>query len=186
MTYFVRGAKLEERPILERLIAESARSLCAPDYTPEQIEGALRGAFGVDSELIRDGTYLVAEKDGTIVACGGWSRRGTLFGGDAHAERNSTLLDPQTQAAKVRAFFVHPAHARHGLGRMLLDACEAAARAHGFRSLELMATLTGQKLYTRCGFIALAPPVSYEVAPGVTMEIVPMRKSIGADRANAQ
>jgi GNAT superfamily N-acetyltransferase len=177
MTYQVRPARLEERSQIESLIADSARQLCAQDYTPEQIEGALQGVFGVDTELIRDGTYFVVEQGGQIVASGGWSRRATLFGGDTHTTRDSTLLDPQTQAAKVRAFFVRPEHARHGLGRMLLDACDSAARSHGFRSLELMATLTGTKLYSKCGFVP-QPPITHELSPGLTIQFVPMRKAL--------
>ena len=175
MSFHVRLAMLEDRAVLESLIARSARELGVPDYTPRQIDAALTGAFGVDTELIQDGTYFVVECDSTIVACGGWSRRATLFGGDAHAARSSRLLDPKTEAARVRAFFVDPDYARHGLGRTLLDHCTAAAQAAGFGSLELMATLTGQKLYSKCGFTAQAP-VSYELSPGVSIDFVPMRK----------
>ena len=180
MTYHLRPARLDDCAALEALIALSARSLCAPDYTPEQIEGALRGAFGLDTELVRDGTYFVVDHDGRVVACGGWSRRATLFGSDARGGRDSSLLDPRTQPAKVRAFFVHPDHARKGLGRMLLDRCVTEARSHGFRQIELMATLTGQKLYAKCGFIADASE-PYEVSPGVTIEFVPMRLCLNRD-----
>lgn len=155
----------------------SARGLGVPDYTPEQIEAALQGAFGVDTELIRDGTYFVIECDAKIVACGGWSRRGTLFGGDAHAERSSRLLDPRSEAARIRAFFVDPDYARHGLGRMLLDHCTAAAQADGFSSLELMATLPGQKLYSQCGFVAQGTE-KYELTPSISIDFVPMRKEL--------
>jgi GNAT superfamily N-acetyltransferase len=170
---------MDECEELAGLIARSARVLCADDYTPRQIDAALEGVFGVDTELVRDGTYFVVEDEGRIVACGGWSRRGTLFGGDAHATRDSRLLDPESEPAKVRAFFVDPAHARGGLGRMLLAACERAAREHGFRSLELMATLTGQKLYAKCGFVP-GEPTRYEMRPELSLEVVPMRKELGA------
>ncbi|HJY36706.1 MAG TPA: GNAT family N-acetyltransferase, partial [Steroidobacteraceae bacterium] len=116
------------------LIARSARELSAGDYTPEQVEGALRGAFGVDTQLILDRTYFVAEADGKLVACGGWSKRRTLFGGDARSGRDAADLDPATDAAKIRAFFVDPAYARRGLGSAILERCESAARACGFRS----------------------------------------------------
>ncbi len=180
MTYHLRPARLDDCAALEALIALSARSLCAPDYTPEQIEGALRGAFGLDTELVRDGTYFVVDHDGRVVACGGWSRRATLFGSDARGGRDSSLLDPRTQPAKVRAFFVHPDHARKGLGRILLDRCVTEARSHRFRQVDLMATLTGQKLYAKCGFIADASE-QYEVSPGVTIEFVPMRLCLNPD-----
>ena len=177
MSYELRLARLEDTPVLSELIALSARSLCSPDYTNEQIEAALEGAFGVDSELIRDGTYFVIQRDGQPVACGGWSRHATLFGGDAHTDRNSSLLDPATQPAKIRAFFVHPAHARAGLGRMLLDRCTAEAQRQGFRALELMATLTGVKLYARCGFRA-GKLDHYRSPSGVVIVFVPMHKSL--------
>jgi GNAT superfamily N-acetyltransferase len=178
MDFEVRLARLEDRAVLETLIARSARGLGVPDYTPQQIDAALQGAFGVDTELIRDGTYFVVEYDAMIVACGGWSRRATLFGGDAHAARSSRLLDPRTEAARIRAFFVDPDYARHGLGRMLLDHCTAAAQADGFGSLELMATLTGQKLYARYGFLA-QPTETYQLTPDISIDFVPMRKVVG-------
>ncbi|MGD9723924.1 MAG: GNAT family N-acetyltransferase [Pirellulales bacterium] len=180
MAYHLRAARLDERDRLAELIALSARALCAADYSSQQIEGALRSAFGVDTELVRDGTYFVIEYAGQLAACGGWSRRATLFGGDTGVARDSTLLDPATQAAKVRAFFVHPDHARAGLGRMLLDHCEAEARRHGFRTVELMATLTGRKLYEQCGYLPQAP-VQYEIEPGLTIEFVPMRKALSTE-----
>src|SRR5687767_8973427 len=114
MNFSVRKATLEDRPALEKLIAESARGLSRGDYTESQIEAALGGAFGVDSELIRDGTYFVAEADGRLVGCGGWSKRKTLFGSDAQPGRRSELLDPARDSARIRAFFVHPDWARRG------------------------------------------------------------------------
>src|SRR5437870_2772625 len=110
MSYQLRKATLDDQPVLRALIALSARTLGALDYTNEQIEAALGGAFGVDTQLIVDGTYFVAEFDRKIVGCGGWSRRRTLFGSDKGASRDSTLLDPQSDAAKIRAFFVDPSH----------------------------------------------------------------------------
>ena len=177
MSYQLRKATLHDLPILEKLIALSARTLGVQDYTAEQIEAALRGAFGVDTELILDGTYLVAECEGEIVGCGGWSRRRTLFGGDKSATRDSGLLDPRTEAAKIRAFFIHPEHARRGIGRALLERCEAEALAHGFSRCELMATLPGVRLYAASGYRA-GDPIQYELRPGLTIEFVPMNKSI--------
>ena len=178
MDYVIRKARLEDRPAIKELIAESARGLSRADYTGPQIEAALSTVFGVDTDLILDGTYFVAEGgDGALVGCGGWSRRRTLFGGDQFAARDSGELDPATEPARIRAFFVHPAHARKGIGRAILSACEAAAAAAGFRSLELMATLPGVRLYEACGYEARGR-VEYEVGAGVSIEFVPMRKDL--------
>jgi GNAT superfamily N-acetyltransferase len=177
LPYQLRQATLEDRPVLQSLIARSARELSAGDYSPEQVEGALRGAFGVDTQLIQDGTYFVIEADGQIVACGGWSYRRTLFGGDSRAGRDAAELDPRVEAAKVRAFFVDPDHARRGLGTRLLDHCEAQARARGFSRVELMATLPGVRLYSVRGYVP-AELVRYEVGAGVAIEFVPMTKTL--------
>ena len=133
------------------MIERSVRELQRQDYTELQIEGALETIFGVDTTLIDDGTYLVVESDSEIVACGGWSKRRTLFGGDRWTRREDDLLDPAVDAAKIRAFFVHPAWARRGVGTLLLESCENAARAAGFRRFEMGATLTGVHLYQRRG-----------------------------------
>ncbi|MBY0513712.1 MAG: GNAT family N-acetyltransferase, partial [Gemmataceae bacterium] len=122
---------------IERLIAASARGLCGADYTPAQVEAALGTAWGCDTELVRDGTYYVAEDGGALVACGGWGKRRTLFGSDRRPDRQSDLLDPARDAARIRAFFVHPDWARRGLGRELLARCEDAAKAAGFRAAAL-------------------------------------------------
>jgi GNAT superfamily N-acetyltransferase len=175
MPYQLRKATHRDRPALQALIARSARSLGATDYRPEQIEGALRGAFGVDTQLIDDGTYFVVESEGVLVGCGGWSRRRTLFGGDAHSERNAQELDPNVDAAKIRAFFVDPDHARRGIGKTLLEHCETEARAQGFTRFELMGTLPGVRLYQALGYVG-DERVHHPVAPGVTIEFVPMRK----------
>ncbi|HEY6641376.1 GNAT family N-acetyltransferase [Povalibacter sp.] len=171
----IRPATLTEKPELEALIARSARELSKNDYTSEQIEGALRGAFGVDTQLINDGTYFVAEENGCIVGCGGWSRRKTLFGGDARVDREAGDLDPQVDAAKIRAFFIDPAHARRGIGRSILDACEKAARAYGFNRFEMMATLPGVRLYQMCGYVALEH-VNHPLEPGLSIPFVRMGK----------
>lgn len=171
----IRPARLDEKPELEALIARSARGLSGDDYTPEQIEGALRGAFGVDTQLIRDGTYFVAEEDGVIVGCGGWSRRKTLFGSDTRIDREPGDLDPRVDAAKIRAFFVDPGHARKGIGRAILDECERAARAAGFRRFEMMATLPGVRLYEVCGYAA-DQAVEYPLGAGLSIGFVRMSK----------
>jgi GNAT superfamily N-acetyltransferase len=173
----IRKAERADQPVLERLIAESARGLGVRDYRPEQIEAALRGSFGVDTQLIDDGTYFVAEFGKTIVGCGGWSRRRTLFGGDHHPQRDTGELNPQVDAAKIRAFFVVPGHARQGIGRALLLHCEAAAQAQGFRRFELMGTLTGVPFYQALGYQP-GELVRYPATDDVLIEFVPMRKEV--------
>ena len=116
MPLTIRAASAADVPALDALIARSARGLSSSDYRPAQIEGALRGAFGVDSQLLADQTYFVVEDSGKILGCGGWSFRSTLFGGDARQGRDSSTLDPKSQAAKIRAFFVEPDCARRGVG----------------------------------------------------------------------
>lgn len=177
MEYRIRRATLEDRAALERLIAESARGLSRGDYSDEQVEAAVASVYGVDTDLIRDGTYYVAEAEGSAVGCGGWSKRRTLFGGDRFAARDSGYLDPAKEPAKIRAFFVHPNWARRGVAGRILETCEREAQAEGFRSLELMATLPGVKLYAARGYEA-AEPVSYETPDGVSIELVPMRKEL--------
>ena len=180
MEYPIRKATLADREAIARLIGESARGLSLGDYTTRQIEAALGGVFGVDTDLIEDGTYFVVEaQGGALVGCGGWSKRGTLFGGDRYAARDARVLDPQTEPARIRAFFVHPAHARRGIGRAILEACEREAASRGFRALELMATLPGVRLYEACGYAATGR-AEYEIGGGLTIEFVPMRKELGA------
>lgn len=175
--YVIRKAGLGDRPAIERLIAASARSLSRGDYSERQIEAAVATVFGVDTDLILDGTYFVADCSGALIGCGGWSKRKTLFGGDRYAGRDSGRLDPKSEPAKIRAFFVHPEHARRGIGRAILKACEGEAEAQGFRSVELMATLPGVRLYEACGYEG-GERVSYEIAEGVSIEFVPMRKEL--------
>ena len=177
MEYRLRRATLADRAALEQLIAESARGLSRGDYSDAQVEAAIATVFGVDTELIRDGTYYVAEAEGSPVGCGGWSRRRTLFGGDRYAARESGELDPAADAAKIRAFFVHPSWARKGVGRAILETCEREAQAHGFRALELMATLPGVRLYAAHGYEP-GERVTHD-AGGVRVVFVPMRKEIG-------
>ena len=177
MSITIRKATTDDIPALEALIARSARGLSTDEYRPSQIEGALQGAFGVDTQLLEDQTYFVAEEEGQMVGCGGWSYRSTLFGGDARGGRDPSLLDPKAQPAKIRAFFVDPSNARRGIGSMLLEHCEQQARAHGFAQVELMATLPGVKLYAARGFVG-SPMVHYDVAPGESIEFIPMRKNL--------
>ena len=177
MDYTIRKARLDDRNAIQKLIAASARGLSQTDYSTEQIEAAITDVFGVDTSLIADGTYFVAEHDGELVGCGGWSKRKTLFGGDQFATRDTTELDPQIDPAKIRAFFVHPQWARKGIALAILSRCEAEARAAGFRSVELMATLPGVKFYLACGY-EKAKQFDYEMASGGTLPLVPMAKSL--------
>lgn len=133
--------------------------------------------FGVDTALIVDGTYFVAEIAGRLVGCGGWSRRRTLFGGDRFAGREAEELDPRSEPARIRAFFVHPEWSRRGIGKRILERCESDARAHGFRSAEMMATLPGEKLYRALGY-AVVERVRYEMDDGVMIELVRMQKEL--------
>jgi GNAT superfamily N-acetyltransferase len=178
MTFGIRPASLADVAAITALIEISARKVGTQCYTPVQMEAALRGAFGVDTELIRDQTYFVIETaSGSLAACGGWSRRRTLFGGDGRKDRESGCLDPKVDAAKIRAFFVHPDHLRKGLASLLLEHCESKASEAGFRRCELMGTLTGVPFYAARGYQAL-PPLTYEAAAGISLQFVPMIKRL--------
>jgi GNAT superfamily N-acetyltransferase len=177
MEFSVRVATLEDVCSLEKVIAESARGLGRQDYSLNQIEAALGTAWGVDSELIRDGTYFVAVAAGEVIGCGGWGRRWKLFGGDAQPGRCMEMLDPARDAVRIRAFFVCPDWARRGVGRALLARCETEARAQGFTRAELMATLPGMRLYTSCGYVAGAS-LEYSLPGGLSITFVPMGKGL--------
>ena len=171
----IRRATASDAAALSDVIAKSARGLSVGYYEPEEVEAALCGAFGVDSQLVEDGTYFVATAGDAIVGCGGWSRRRTLFGGDAFSVRDATPLDPATDAARIRAFFVLPSHARRGIGRAILHRCESEAAAMGFFRFALMATLPGVEFYTALGYVADEPLV-YDLGHGRTIRFVPMQK----------
>jgi GNAT superfamily N-acetyltransferase len=172
----LRLAVPEDVPVLRGVIDASVRGLQTEDYTPAQIEGALQTVFGVDSQLIADGTYIVAEAGSNVIAgCGGWSKRKTLYGGDRWAEREDSLLDPLRDAAKIRAFFIHPAWARRGVGTLILQACEDAARAAGFLRFEMGATLTGAKLFSAKGYVPVKP-ISIPLANGESLPVIHMEK----------
>ena len=173
----LRPAVLADAGPLNALIRESVLGLSQKDYSPTQLESALRHLFGIDSRLIEDGTYYVIELDGRPIACGGWSKRSTLFGGDQYTDRSDNRLDPKTEAARIRAFFVHPDFARHGVATRLLDACARAARGAGFRRLELMSTLPGIPFYAQRGFQA-HERVDLELPDGVRVPLLRMSKEI--------
>jgi GNAT superfamily N-acetyltransferase len=148
----VRLATPDDVPALRTLIETSARALSVGFYAPAQIEAAVQHVFGVDSQLVADGTYYVVDGPGGPVACGGWSRRRTLYGGDQMKDAVDPPLDPATEPARIRAFFVHPSWVRRGLARRLYAACADAAWNAGFRRFELMATRPGEPLYAALGF----------------------------------
>ena len=149
----IRLARQEDIAALASLISESARTLQAAYYTSEQIEGALGTVFGVDSQLIQDETYFIAENMHQIIGCGGWSKRKTLYGGDEGKKaEEDRLLDPSCDSAKIRAFFVHSEWARRGIGSQIMKQCEAAALEAGFNTIEIIATLAGEPLYRRFGY----------------------------------
>jgi GNAT superfamily N-acetyltransferase len=165
-------------PALNLLIEQSIRGLQTNDYTPEQIEGALNHALGLDTQLIDDATYFVASpisEPARIAGCGGWSFRKTTFGSDHCPGRDTGLLDPATDAAKIRAIFVHPDFARRGLGTMILQHCEQAAQAAGFQTFEMGSTLTGVPLYTLKGYREIER-VEVPLPNGATLPVIRMRK----------
>ncbi len=177
MPVTTRVATFNDIPELNEMIASSVRGLSRDYYTPNQIESAIKYVFGVDTQLVTDGTYYVAELDNTIVGCGGWSKRNTLYGGDQHKEIEDPLLDPKVDAARIRAFFVHPAYARQGIGRHIINVCETAAKNNGFNSFELGATLPGVPLYTAMGYQTIER-IDAHLPDGELLGIVKMRKFI--------
>lgn len=162
-------------PALRELISTSARKLGAGYYSVEQTEGALMGAFGVDSQLIRDQTYYLIDDRGSIAAAGGWSFRATNFGGDALGSPVGEELDPTSEPARIRAFFTHPDYARRGLAQQLLKRCEAAARSAGYQRLQLTATLPGVPFYLAQGYHPLDHQ-TFELPNGLKIEFVTMLK----------
>ena len=178
--FFLRLAAHGDEPALHNLIEASVRGLQKNDYSPEQINGALGTLLGLDTQLVADGTYFVAEAKAAcariLVGCGGWSHRKTLFGSDHAPVREPNFLDPSVDAAKIRAFFIHPDWARRGLGSKILDACESAARAAGFSRFEMGATLTGVPLYLARGYHVLER-IEVPLRNGSTLPIVRMAKS---------
>lgn len=153
MSFALRLALHSDVSALQELIPRSVRELSREVYTTDQIESAIVHIFGVDTQLIDDQTYFVVEASSVMVGCGGWSKRKTLFGGDqTKAATVDSLLDPAVDAARIRAFFVHPDWKRQGIGRLIINACESAAIEAGFRRFELVATLPGEPLYAATGY----------------------------------
>jgi GNAT superfamily N-acetyltransferase len=181
MNLTLRRAVPDDIPVLRALIDASVRGLQAADYTPAQIEGALESVYGVDTQLIADGTYHLVEAESLIVGCGGWSKRRTLFGGDHWTGREDSLLNPERDAAKIRAFFVHPKWVRRGIGSMILEACEKAACAAGFTRLEMGATLTGVPLYRAKGYVALEN-LDVPLKNGESIVVIRMEKLVSREQ----
>ncbi len=176
MSLRIRHATPADIDELWALIDLSVRVLQAGDYSAEQIEGALGTVFGVDSQLIADGTYFVVETDEPQIAgCGGWSKRKTLFGADAVSNREDNLLDPARENARIRAFFVHPDWARRGIGSRILQACEDDAAAAGFRGFELGATITGERLYRVRGYEPIER-IEVRLPNGASLPVIRMVK----------
>jgi N-acetylglutamate synthase-like GNAT family acetyltransferase len=173
----IRLARQDDIPALEELIRHSVRRLQADHYSCAQIEAALGSVFGVDRQLIRDGTYFVVQRGNEIIGCGGWSKRKTLFGSDHHTSRDDAELDPTTDPARIRAFFVHPAWARRGIARAILEECERAIRAADFKAIELAATLPGVPFYAACGY-TLREPMTVPLPNGLSLPIVRMTKNL--------
>lgn len=170
-------AEERDRASVGELILASARQLSRGYYSADQIEAAITHVFGVDSALLQDGTYFVAVRRERLCGGGGWSKRRTLFGGDQFSSRDRGDLEPRRDAAKIRAFFVHPDFVRRGIGRMLLQRSEEEAHRAGFRKLELMSTLPGVAFYLASGY-RMGKPVVQPINRTTTIEFVPMTKDL--------
>jgi GNAT superfamily N-acetyltransferase len=175
MEITIRVAVMDDVSALQKLIPHSARELSKGYYTSEQIESAIEYIFGVDTQLISDRTYYIAEAAGQMVGCGGWSKRKTMFGGDQMKGEQDPMLDPTVDAGHIRAFFTHPAWARQGIGRRIIQACEDAAKAEGFTRLELVATLPGEPLYATMGY-TVTERMNIPMNDGITLPAAHMKK----------
>ena len=175
MVTTLRLATLDDASVLAPLMQAAIEQLQVGFLNHAQIQSS-KAFMGIDRQLIEDGTYYVVEIDGAIAGCGGWSRRATLYGGDHSAGRDAALLDPATDAARVRAMYTHPGFVRRGIGRLILETCEAAAAGEGFATLELMGTRAGRPLYESYGF---HPVEEFEDdTGGVPVPMTRMRKPV--------
>lgn len=172
----LRIATADDEPVMRAIMNRSIAELLKPYLPPDAVTASFE-IMGLDSQLIADGTYFAVTDGDQIAGCGGWSRRATLFGGDHTAGRNAALLDPTREPARVRAMYTDPAHVRRGIGRMILEACEQAARAEGFRSVELAATLAGEPLYRACGYEVIEPFTS-RTSSGLEVPLLRMGKTL--------
>jgi GNAT superfamily N-acetyltransferase len=177
MTDTLRLATEADAPALAALITRSAHELQAADYPPEVLNVAVGTAFGLDPMLVADGTYFLIERDSQPIACGGWSFRAKTYGGAGHLADAVAKMQPGVDAARIRAFFVCPDHARQGLGSRLLAACEQAARDAGFTHAEMVATLAGERLYSRHGW-AIDRHYTETLPGGVQLPVIRMTKRL--------
>lgn len=173
----IRVALRDDIERISSLIVESAKILTSEDYTAVQIDNALNFAWGTDVQLIDDATYYVVEIENQLIGCGGWSYRKTLFGSSESVTRDSNTLMPGRDAAKIRAFFIKPEYARHGIGTKIMSMCESIAYSNGFQKLELLATLTGYKFYRRLGFVVIEE-IKYLVGNDIPITFIRMTKNI--------
>jgi GNAT superfamily N-acetyltransferase len=174
----MRLARLEDSDEISALIELSARQLGGKFYDDNTIENALKGAFGVDTQLIKDETYyVICVNETKIIACGGWSFRQTLFGSDSNNLRDPQKLNPQTDAVKIRAFFIHPQYARQGLGKQLLHQCESQAMKAGFNQTQLMSTLSGVDFYQKHGYVG-KNHIDHKMNYGSFIKFLPMTKPL--------
>ena len=172
-----RLATLEDLDALREVMRRSIAALQTDFLTPEQVRVS-HSVMGLDTQLIKDGTYFVVERDGRIAGCGGWSWRSTLYGGDdSMVSREPEALDPATDAARVRAMYTDPDFARQGVGRMVIRLCEDAARSAGFKRATMMATMAGVPLYEACGYVQVEPVLSAPV-DGIRVPLVRMEKAL--------
>ncbi|HWN75482.1 MAG TPA: GNAT family N-acetyltransferase [Candidatus Udaeobacter sp.] len=180
--FTIRLATNADIPALRELIDKSVRVLQREDYSAEQLDAALGTAYGVDTQLITDGTYYAVEAvravgDTVLAACGGWSMRKTLYGSDHGPYRDNAMLDPACDAARIRAFFVHPEWTRRGIASLILKTCEDAAYERGFRRFEMGATLTGVPMYAARGY-AKGEQIEVPLPNGMSLTVVRMSKTL--------
>src|SRR5712691_2649003 len=177
MDFSLRKAAINDIPEIERVMRESIIGISNRSYDARQVESSLKFVAHLDRDLVGDGTYFVVESDGEIVGCGGWSKRGKLYAGSGSSDADARLLDPATEAARIRAMFVVPRFERRGIGRMILERCEGDARAAGFRRLELMAMLSGEAMYAACGYRAVEN-VPAKLEDGTPYHLTRMEKAV--------
>ncbi len=175
-----RIAEMDDLDAIRALMRRAIEQLQSGFLRPDQVRASHR-VMGLDTQLVRDRTYFVVVDGNALVGCGGWSYRATLYGGDASiVAREPATLDPATDAARIRAMYTDPDHARRGIGRRVLGLCEAAARAHGFAHAEMMATLAGEPLYRACGYRPIEPVLS-DPTDGVRIPLIRMTKALTGD-----